>query len=70
MGEPEIRYLGDMQRLHVKPGDSFVLTLDRSLPHDQLRRLHEAWARFAGAEVPLLVLEPGMKLGIITKSED
>ncbi|KQT03200.1 MULTISPECIES: hypothetical protein [unclassified Rhizobium] len=69
MSEHQIRYLGDMQRLDLKQGDRFVLTLPAPASSDMVARLQEAWAAFAdGAK--LFVLEPGMKIGVISQSSE
>ena len=39
MAENEIRFLGDLERLDPKPGDKFVLSVDRPLTahaHDRI----------------------------------
>ena len=65
----EIRFLGDLQRLEVKPGDKFVLTLDCQLSMEQQARLGDYWMTLMGPDCPLIVIEPGMKLGVLGKSE-
>ena len=72
MGAPEIRYLGDLQRLELKAGDRFVLTVDRHLSAENHAAIQRVWADFVGQadRLPLLVLEPGMKLGVIATGED
>jgi hypothetical protein len=61
----EIRYLGDLQLLKVEPGDKFVLTLDHQISQEHADGIKALWHKFAGDDVPLLVLERGMKLGAI-----
>lgn len=64
--EPEIRYLGDLQRLEIKPGDKFILTVPGSISYEQATRIREAWQKFAGGDKDdLLILEGEMKLGVI-----
>lgn len=70
-GDDAIRYLGDLQRLGLKPGDRFVLKVDRPLTIEQHARIQEAWRNFAGGDadqMKLLVLDSGMEIGIIGKS--
>lgn len=65
---PEIQFVGELQRLELKPGDRFVLHCDRPLPAVVAEHLERGWRRFVGDradEFPLLVLEPGMRLGVI-----
>lgn len=64
-----IKFLGDMQRLDLKDGDRFVLTVDAVLSDADRRRIQEAWAKFVGGDTErfnLLMLERGMKLGVIS----
>jgi hypothetical protein len=67
----EIRWVGNLERLELKPGDRFVLQVDKQLSLDQHRSIQEAWVAFIGdADVgKLLVIEPGMKLGAINTGE-
>lgn len=61
---PAIRFVGDLQRLEIKPGDKFVLMCDGRISAEQADQLHEYWNGFAGDGVKLLVLESGAKLGV------
>lgn len=65
---PMVRFLGDLQRLEVKPGDRFVLNSERHLSREQCLVLQRIWQEFYGdSEAPkLLILDPGMKLGAIS----
>ncbi|SMQ65890.1 hypothetical protein SAMN06295905_1342 [Devosia lucknowensis] len=64
----DIVELGDLIRLDFKPGDKAVLMASRCISHEQGRRIHEAWERYAPG-VPLLVLDDGMKLGLIREGD-
>ncbi|EHM01149.1 hypothetical protein HMPREF9946_02224 [Acetobacteraceae bacterium AT-5844] len=70
MDDLEIRFLGDLQRLEVKPGDRFVLTLERAPTPEVTQRVRQAWQAFVGGGVPLLILDPGMKLGAVSAAEE
>lgn len=63
----EIRFLGDLQRLAVKPGDRFVLVVQKPVSAETAARIQFAWERFIGdgEKVPLLILDGAMKLGVI-----
>lgn len=63
----EIRFLGDLQRLDLKPGDRFVLTCEHHLSEDAHKRIQETWKRFMGGDdaAGLLIIESGMKIGVI-----
>lgn len=65
----EIRFLGDLQRLQMQPGDLFVMTSDRPITNETARRLQEAWASVFGDEAErykLIVLGDGLKVGLIS----
>jgi hypothetical protein len=65
----EIRFLGDMQRLEMKPGDVLVLTLEQSISADVAERLRAMVAgSLSGAKV--LVLADGIKLGAVGVESD
>jgi hypothetical protein len=63
--KPEIRFIGDLQRLTIGPDDRFVLTCEQRLSPGAMDRIQEAWIKFAGPDAKLLVLESGCKLGAI-----
>lgn len=73
MAEAEIRWVGDLTRLELKPGDKFVLQIDRPISHEVAQRIQAAWKEFVDGREDigkLLIIEPGMKLGAIaTKPE-
>lgn len=60
-----IRYLGDLQRLDLKPGDKFVLTVDHVLSAVECERLQQQWEAAMGIEYKVVILHGGMKLGVI-----
>lgn len=70
MSDP-IKYLGDLQRLEIRPGDRFVLTTTQMLSAEQRRRLEELWKQFVGGDdsAALLILDAGFKLGVIGKAD-
>lgn len=64
----EIRFLGDLERLELKPGDRFVLSCDGKISAENVARIQALWREFAGEDAhrfPLLILDGGMKLGVI-----
>lgn len=62
----KIEYLGDLQRLEIKPGDRFVLTTDQIISLETCEKIQQIWAKFTeGKGKELLILMPGMKLGVI-----
>lgn len=63
--DPEIRFLGDLQRLKIEPGDMFVLSIDDVLSHGMIKQIHEAWSEHLGGQHKLIVLGRGMRLGLV-----
>ncbi len=71
MSEPsEIRFLGDLQRIEVKPGDKFVLQVDFHPTAEMVGRFRDVWRAVMGDDVPLLVLEKGAKLGVVSLTQN
>ncbi len=64
-GDPEIRYLGDVQRLALKPGDTLVLSIDQHLSDEIANRLSKELRQRLHGDFPVIVLSAGMKLGVI-----
>lgn len=61
----EIRFLGDLQRLELKPGDMFVLSVDEHISHEMADRLKQTFAEATGG-AKVIVLGRGMKLGVVS----
>ncbi len=62
--QPEIKYLGDVQRLVLNPGDIVVLSVDEYIPNEAAQRLRSQLE----ASVPghnVVVLSKGMKIGAL-----
>lgn len=61
-----IRFLGDLQRVSVEPGDTLVLKVPQPLPDDVCARLSERIeSLFPGHKC--IVLCDGLELGVISK---
>lgn len=65
ISEPKIQYLGDLQRLELKPGDMLVLSVDEHLSQEVAVRL-SAMIEEATGGTKAIVLGKGMKLGAIS----
>lgn len=65
----EIRFVGDLTRLQIEPGDKFVLTVPGRVSDEMREVLRDSWERFAGEGVPILILEEGFRLGAISTGE-
>lgn len=62
---PEIRYLGDVQRLRVEPGDVIVVSTEQRLSVDEARRIGQAIQRVLPEGQRVLILDAGTKIGVI-----
>lgn len=65
--DDQIRFVGDLQRCDVKPGDRFVMTVERPISREMHEVIQRTWRDFIGSDNPakLLVLQDGMRLGVI-----
>lgn len=65
LNEAEIRYLGDVQRLKLDPGDIIVLTIDDVLTEAQSAYIkHRVEETIPGHTV--VVLGKGVKIGVLS----
>lgn len=60
---------GELRRVTVRPGDLFVLNVDRHLDAEQVARLRAQWRELVG-EVPLVVLPHGAELTVFRPRDD
>jgi hypothetical protein len=60
-----VRFVGDLQRLEVRSGDRYVLTVPERVSAEATVRIRKAWEQFAGNS-PLLILDGDMKVGAIS----
>jgi hypothetical protein len=63
--ECEIRYLGDVQRLQLEPGDVVVLTYSGMLSEEARAYLAKYVSESLGRDV--LVLDSGVQIGVMGK---
>lgn len=63
----DIRTLGHLQRMDLKPGDRFILTMDRPISMEMCERIQKLWRDFIGddSEHRLMVLDAGIELSVI-----
>lgn len=70
MSDPEIKFLGNLERLDLKDGDRFVLNCDHAVSQEQHQRIRAIWSDFVGGDTerfPLLILDKGFKIGVLTE---
>ena len=62
----------DVRRIEAKPGDRFVLTIKSRITHEQAQAIRRAWASLFddGTPPPLLILDAGVSLSVISTGND
>lgn len=61
-----LTFLGDLAKVTVSPGDVFVVMPKRQISQETADALSRVWEENFGAECPLVVLEEGMRIGILS----
>jgi hypothetical protein len=69
MEEINIRFVGDMTKLKLEPGDMLVLQLDAHISDEQFECLNSKMAKVFG-KGRVVVLDKGMKLGAVNMPQD
>lgn len=64
--KPALTFLGDLAKVIVAPGDVFVVMPKRQISQQTADALQEVWESRFGPECPLVVLEEGMKIGVLS----
>lgn len=64
--EAEIRYLGDVQRLALKPGDIVVVKLQGRVDAHTIARIRDHMSKELGGEHKVIVLAEGVEIGILS----
>ena len=64
--EPEIRYLGDVQRLTLAPEDIIVLKTTLPVHAEAAKRLREMVQSQFGENRKVLVLSDGLEIGLLS----
>ena len=67
--EPQITYLGEVQRLHLGPDDALVVSVPHPLTMEQSERVREFVRKHLGERRKVLVLADGIKLGVLSADE-
>lgn len=62
---PTIQFIGDMQRLQMKPGDVFVVKVKPLLNPEQTDWIHDQVVKVLGAGTKVLVLSGPLEVGIL-----
>lgn len=61
----KVNYLGDVQRLVMKPGDTVVVTCDETISDEVVKRIHDHVKAVVGPDHKVLVLSGGLKIGVV-----
>lgn len=61
-----LNFLGDLTKITVAPGDVFVVMPKRQISEATAQALSQAWEENFGPECPLVVLEEGMRIGVLS----
>jgi hypothetical protein len=64
--KPALAFMGDLVKLVVAPGDVFVVMPKRQISQQTAEALQAAWEEHFGTDSPLIVLEEGMKIGVLS----
>lgn len=63
---PPTRFLGDLVKVDLSPSDVCVLMCRDTMTPDSAARIQSYWLAAVGPDVTLIVLEAGMKLGVLS----
>jgi hypothetical protein len=63
---PQTRFLGDLVKVDLAPGDVCVLMARRRLETGEAAQFSELWRAAVGDDVTLVVLDDGLKLGVLS----
>ena len=66
LDQTEVRYLGDVQRLRLYPGDVVVVTSDRRMSHEQLAAI-QTYMHERLPNHTVLVLDSTLRIGVLGK---
>lgn len=61
-----LNFLGDLTKITVAPGDVFVVMPKRQISEATAQALSQVWEENFGPECPLVVLEEGMRIGVLS----
>lgn len=63
---PQTRFLGDLVKVTLSPGDVCVLMCPDTISPEYAARMSETWRATIGDDVRCIVLDRGMKLGVLS----
>lgn len=68
--DPEIRFLGDVQRLHLADDDIVVIKVPDRLSAEIAARMMERVRSVLGRDRTVLVLDGGIDIGVVAPAAD
>lgn len=64
MSDPEIKYLGDVQRVQLNPEDTLVISVDFAPSYETRNRIMDV-VKSATNHDKVVILECGTKIGVL-----
>lgn len=64
--KPQTRFLGDLVKVELSPGDVCVLMIREPMTDERLQSVTAAWRAAVGDSVTLVVLDDGKRLGVLS----
>lgn len=64
--KPATRFMGELVKVQLSPGDVCVLMARKTMAPEETERVSAMWRAVVGDEVTLIVLDDGMKLGVLS----
>ena len=66
----ELIKVENFRRVDVKPGDKYVLMYHGVITEQMAADIKRGWEKFMGGDVPILILQDGMEIGVMRPSEE
>lgn len=63
---PATRFLGDILKVELSPGDVCVLMVRTPMSREATETVTQMWRATVGDDVTLVVLDDGMKIGVLS----
>jgi hypothetical protein len=67
--DTRIKYLGDVQRLALKPGDIIVVSVDAKISAEMAHRMHALVRDVVGKQHEVLIISDGARIGVLSPED-
>lgn len=64
--KPETRFLGELVKIDLSPGDVCILMAHQPIRQEEAESMRQAWRAAVGDDVTLLVLGNDLRLGVLS----